>query len=36
VGEVASSNLIVPTIPFNQLVPSDMPRGSKRGSTGVQ
>src|ERR1039457_3404299 len=36
VGEVASSNLVVPTITFNYLAVADRPRGSKRGSIRVQ
>jgi hypothetical protein len=32
VGEVASSNLVVPTITFNQLASSYVPRGSNRGA----
>ena len=36
VGEVASSNLVVPTISFNHLAHADQPRGSNRGSIRVQ
>ena len=36
VGEVASSNLVVPTILSNYLALTDAVRGSKHGSTRVQ
>ena len=36
VGEVASSNLVVPTILFNYLAIANVPRGSNRGATRGQ
>jgi hypothetical protein len=35
VGEVASSNLVVPTITFNNLAIADVPRGSNRRPKGA-